>query len=149
MKNNMEIDDPPRPPMRAVLEEAAGHTLPPTPFDDCVWAAPMPADEAKRQAVVADLDLLESRRPACLSPNPDSESADTFPDLVNSEALQRMVDRCCKDFDGSVSFICVLDDDQQLYLATAGLPRELTSLPRDATFCRQARWPPFGFRPSF
>ena len=118
-QNQMDIDDPPRPPTRADAEAEAGHPLPPTPFDNCVFCAPLPSTEPLRQALVSALDLFSERPPSS---------------LVNSPAFQNILSRCQKDLGATVAIIAVLDGDMSRHLATAGLDG-VGDLRRCDTYC--------------
>ncbi|KAL8283539.1 hypothetical protein RQP46_005642 [Phenoliferia psychrophenolica] len=120
-KNEMDIEDPPAPPTRRAMEATARRPLPPTPFDEGVWAAPLPSNELLRQAFVAELDLHGTRGATA--------------SLESHPAFRHVVQKCRETFGTSAVMLSILDDDTQRFLSTSGLPAGVASLPRDVTFC--------------
>lgn len=119
--------------MRAAMEKVAQKYLPPTPFDERVWVAPHPINESNRQAIVAQLDLFGTRRPASYSP---SMTAPPGSSLENHPAFRNIVQMCRDAFDTRIGMLALLDGEDQLFLATGGMPEGVDALPRGSTFCQ-------------
>ncbi|KAL8276371.1 hypothetical protein RQP46_011216 [Phenoliferia psychrophenolica] len=126
-QGDLDIEDPPLPPMRAAMEAIARKYLPPTPFDERVWVAPNPPNESVRQAVVNQLDVFGTLRGA------DGTSSSTS--LEDLPAFQRIVATCRGAFDARIGMLTILSGEQQLFLATGGMPEGVDSLPRGSVFC--------------
>ncbi|KAL8277405.1 hypothetical protein RQP46_010245 [Phenoliferia psychrophenolica] len=121
--NKIDIEDPPRPPKRAALEAAAGRPLSyPTPFEDGMWAAPVPSDEVARRAIAASLDLFSTQRPPCLSPSVELTSfaipnPTPTPSLANHPSLKILVQKCADAVGMPVAVITFVDDAVSRHLA--------------------------------
>ncbi|SCV67143.1 BQ2448_5789 [Microbotryum intermedium] len=71
----------------------------------------------------------------------DNDSAAAVTSLQNYPAFRDIVQKCQKLFDVRIGMITVLDEEQQLFLATGGLPEAVEqggALPRAVTFCSHA-----------
>lgn len=117
-----------------MLEGIASLWLPCTPFKEGVWEAPRPESEARRQAVVDSLDLFSERRrnPSPLVSVGDFASGLT---LVDSPALQLLVERCKEEFQTKMVLLKVVDGDRTRHLASVGAPAGVVDQQRDSTFC--------------
>ncbi|SCZ96338.1 BZ3500_MvSof-1268-A1-R1_Chr8-2g10127 [Microbotryum saponariae] len=76
-----------------------------------------------------------------MPPDIESESAAAVTSLQNYPAFRDIVQRCQKLFGVRVGMLTVLDEEQQLFLATGGLPEAVEqggALPRAVTFCSHA-----------
>ena len=119
--------------MRSELEALTRTPLPPTPFDNRSWPAPLPPIESIRQAIVSELDLLGTRRRPFTT-----ASSDITESLQDHVAFTKIVERCKDLFQIRVGMLTILDEDRQLFLTTGGMPDGGKSLPREVTFCSHA-----------
>ncbi|KAL8290582.1 hypothetical protein RQP46_002840 [Phenoliferia psychrophenolica] len=55
--------------------------------------------------------------------------------ILNDAALLQILGRCRALFGSSIAIVSVLQAEQQMFLASEGMPAEVESLPRDATLC--------------
>lgn len=137
------------------------------PYNSRVYPAPHPTDEAERQAVVAKLDLFGTRNKAAAASESSLElsfshsrtarpttssgasmmsvggasvatSTNEANSLENHPPFRAIVAQIRELFDAQVGMITVIDDEQQLFLATGGMPEGVDSLPRSVTFCSHA-----------
>ncbi|KAL8280850.1 hypothetical protein RQP46_006854 [Phenoliferia psychrophenolica] len=127
-KSEVDVEDPPAPPTRRALEAVARRSLPPTPFDEGFWPAPLPSSERARQSFVHELDLLATRRTPS-TPGSPSRS------LASHPAFAHLIRTCRDSFDTPIAMLTILDGETQLFLASSGLPASVASLPRNAGFC--------------
>ncbi|KAM0750369.1 hypothetical protein T439DRAFT_381065 [Meredithblackwellia eburnea MCA 4105] len=134
----IDIEDPPLPPMRTEEEVAAGGD--PTPYEKRIYVPPVPVNEALRQSVVERLDLFGARKstPSIAPSTTSDSSAEAVTSLQNHPAFQSIITRAKEEFDIAVSGITVLDGQQQLFLATLGMPEGVGDLPRGVSFCAHA-----------
>ena len=123
------------------MEALARKYLPPTPFDERVWVAPNPPNESVRQEMVAQLDVFGDRQGGDSPSSTTSDAAAGEWSLENHPAFQEIVQKCREKFDTRVGMLTVLDGEQQLFLATGGMPEGVDSLPRGSTFCSHVRLP--------
>ncbi|KDE03559.1 hypothetical protein MVLG_05944, partial [Microbotryum lychnidis-dioicae p1A1 Lamole] len=76
-----------------------------------------------------------------MPPDIESECAAAVTSLQNYPAFRDIVQKCQKLFGVRVGMLTVLDEEQQLFLATGGLPEAVEqggALPRAVTFCSHA-----------
>lgn len=79
-------------------------------------------------------DSLTSTAPSTAATQADEAAAT----MENHPAFRAIVAKCRELFNVRVGLMTVLDDEQQLFLATGGLPDGVESMPRSVSFCSHA-----------
>ena len=159
----IDIEDPPLPPARP--DDLPASIL--TPYEQRAFSPPKLYNEAERQAVVNRLDLLGTKRLAtkksdgtlAIKLDPSSASvrshgdndslapsthttaqtlqAEAVESMKDNPVFQAIIEKCRDLFDSKVALLSVLDEDDQVFLATGGMEFG-PSFPRSASMCTHA-----------
>ncbi|GAA5857540.1 hypothetical protein JCM8547_009329 [Rhodosporidiobolus lusitaniae] len=125
----------PAPPSSAAMAHTASATS--TATSRSSYLAPSEASSHRNSSSGFSINSTATNSTAT-SVTSAATQVEVVQSLENHPVFRQLVARAKTVFDTRVGLLTVLDDDQQLFLATGGLPDGVESMPRDASFCSHA-----------